>query len=240
MPNEKVVIAGNDYNINVIYTANKNSSARIDGNDIIIKISRLLDRREQEMHAIKLKKWAIRRIERNPGRYKKYETEHKDGDMISVWGKQYCIRIEHTSNRTSTAYLHGNEIVLNISNGLDSARANRAAHHLVRKVISRDMLPWLENKVKHINDAYFGFEYNNVIVRDTKTKWGSCSSNKNISLSYRLLFAPEDVLEYVCAHELAHLQEMNHSKQFWQLVQKAVPDFRERKRWLMRNGCRLG
>ena len=81
MPNEKVVIAGNDYNINVIYTANKNSSARIDGNDIIIKISRLLDRREQEMHAIKLKKWAIRRIERNPERYKKYENKYKDCEV---------------------------------------------------------------------------------------------------------------------------------------------------------------
>ena len=66
--------------------------------------------------------------------------------------------------------------------------------------------------------------------------WGSCSEKGNINISTRLLFAPEDVLEYVCIHELAHLIEQNHSEKFWQLVKNAMPNYQEKRKWLKENG----
>ena len=78
-----------------------------------------------------------------------------------------------------------------------------------------------------------------ISIRDTKSRWGSCSSEGNISLSWRLMMAPPDVMEYVIIHELAHLQHMNHSKSFWQLVAQYCPNYRHHIHWLKMNGSKI-
>ena len=72
-------------------------------------------------------------------------------------------------------------------------------------------------------------------VRDGKSRWGSCSSKGNLSFSWRLILAPESVLAYVVAHEVAHLAEMNHGKRFWQLVERLSPNSAQARAWLRRN-----
>ena len=75
-------------------------------------------------------------------------------------------------------------------------------------------------------------EYNQVRIKGNKSRWGSCSSKKNINLNWALLMAPMNVSDYVVIHELCHLKEMNHSKDFWKLVQKYDPNFKEHIKWL--------
>ena len=72
--------------------------------------------------------------------------------------------------------------------------------------------------------ARIGREVARVSVRDTRSRWGSCSGQGNLSFSWRLIFAPEPVLEYVVAHEVAHLAEMNHGPRFWRLVESLTPN----------------
>ena len=78
-----------------------------------------------------------------------------------------------------------------------------------------------------------------VTVRDTASRWGSCSSRGNLSFSWRLVLAPERVLDYVVAHEAAHLVEMNHSPRFWRLVGRLMPGYEPERAWLKRHGGRL-
>lgn len=78
-----------------------------------------------------------------------------------------------------------------------------------------------------------------VSVRDTVSRWGSCSSTGNLSFSWRLIFAPRSVLEYVVAHEVAHLVHMDHSPAFWRLNGVLSPHVREARTWLRREGPRL-
>lgn len=78
-----------------------------------------------------------------------------------------------------------------------------------------------------------------IFIRDQRTKWGNCSALGNVSLNWRLIGAPPEVLDYVVVHELAHLQEMNHSPRFWALVQAFCPSFAQHKAWLKTNGGRL-
>jgi predicted metal-dependent hydrolase len=78
-----------------------------------------------------------------------------------------------------------------------------------------------------------------VTVRDTKSRWGSCSSTGNLSFSWRLVFAPEDVVDYVVAHEVAHLAEMNHGPRFWKLVRSLAPDTATPRAWLKRHRIEL-
>ena len=87
--------------------------------------------------------------------------------------------------------------------------------------------------------AQIGHKIARVTVRDTKSRWGSCSSSGNLSFSWRLIFAPEPVVDYVVAHEVAHLAEMNHGPRFWRLVESLSPDSAAARAWLKRHRSRL-
>jgi len=80
-----------------------------------------------------------------------------------------------------------------------------------------------------------GISYKRIVIRGQKTRWGSCSRKKNLSFNWKLVMAPQPVLDYVIIHELTHLKEMNHSKRFWELVAQYCPEWRERKKWLKRH-----
>jgi predicted metal-dependent hydrolase len=76
-------------------------------------------------------------------------------------------------------------------------------------------------------------------VRDYKRRWGSCDQRGDLSFNWRIIMAPERVMDYVVVHELAHLQEFNHSRRFWNIVEQEMSDWREQQRWLSDNGSLL-
>lgn len=84
-----------------------------------------------------------------------------------------------------------------------------------------------------------GCNYNKISLRQTSSRWGSCSSTGNLSFCWKLVFAPLPILHYVIAHEVAHLRELNHSPRFWQLVSTLCPDFAQQRVWLKENGLVL-
>ena len=84
-----------------------------------------------------------------------------------------------------------------------------------------------------------GVRARHITLRDQTTRWGSCSANGLLSFSWRLILAPRYVLDYVAAHEVAHLREMNHGPRFWKLVAGAVPRLEEAKHWLRNEGTDL-
>ncbi len=81
-------------------------------------------------------------------------------------------------------------------------------------------------------NAVYRHDFQRVFIRDTISRWGSCSESGNLNFSARAGLLPEHLLEYLIAHELSHLKEMNHSERFWALVSRAVPDYRKRRREL--------
>ena len=84
--------------------------------------------------------------------------------------------------------------------------------------------------------AYFaermGVTYGKITIRDQKTRWGSCSSQGNLNFNWKLVKVPKEALDYVVVHELAHRKEMNHSAAFWAVVEKELPDYKERRKML--------
>ena len=87
--------------------------------------------------------------------------------------------------------------------------------------------------------AALGRPYTRITLRDTRSRWGSCTTDGALMYSWRLIMAPPEVLDYVAAHEVAHLAEMNHGPAFWRIVEGLCPDHRDRRAWLRRHGDRL-
>lgn len=91
-------------------------------------------------------------------------------------------------------------------------------------------------KVLAERTAYFakqmGVSYGRITIRGQKTRWGSCSSRGNLSFNWKLMLCPPEIRDYVVVHELAHRKEMNHSREFYAEVEKVLPDYRERQKWL--------
>lgn len=84
--------------------------------------------------------------------------------------------------------------------------------------------------------AYFaqlmGVSYGKITIKETKTRWGSCSTKGNLNFHWKLVLMPPEILDYMVVHELAHRKEMNHSPAFWAEVERILPDYRKRRRWL--------
>lgn len=87
--------------------------------------------------------------------------------------------------------------------------------------------------------AALGRSFSRITLRDTRSRWGSCTADGGLMFSWRLVMAPVQVLDYVAAHEVAHLVEMNHSTAFWDVVHGLMPDYQRPRRWLKRNGGAL-
>jgi len=110
---------------------------------------------------------------------------------------------------------------------------------LIKKVINK----WCQFKAKHIFNQMlqeialeYNFHYRKLSIRSQKTRWGSCSQDKNINLNSKLLFLDEHIVRYVMIHELCHTIELNHSKRFWDLVSNCDPNYQEHRKQLKEFG----
>jgi predicted metal-dependent hydrolase len=103
------------------------------------------------------------------------------------------------------------------------------------KATARDALAGAADR----HAARLGRGYGRMTLRDTRGRWGSCSARGDLMFSWRLIMAPDAVLDYVAAHEVAHLEEMNHAPAFWRVVARLCPGYEEPRAWLGRHGAGL-
>ncbi|MEJ7797347.1 MAG: SprT family zinc-dependent metalloprotease [Solirubrobacteraceae bacterium] len=116
----------------------------------------------------------------------------------------------------------------------DPATASQAIERWYRRAARDEIAPRLDRAV-----AALGTSYSTLTIRNQRTRWGSCSSSGALSFNWRLLLAPEPVLDYVVWHEACHLCVMDHSARFWELVRLHCPDYPQQRRWLRVAGSTL-
>ena len=107
-------------------------------------------------------------------------------------------------------------------------------HEFLKKIAMEILTPYVLEAAEALGQASV-----KVSFRDTRSRWGSCSARKTISLNWRLILAPPAVAQYVCIHEAVHLRHMNHSQAFWQTVKGLCPDYVVHKKWLKAHGYSL-
>ncbi len=116
----------------------------------------------------------------------------------------------------------------------EKVHAPRRFHDWLRAEVRKDITASVEKYAQTLTCTP-----KRITIRDQATRWGSCSSSGTLSFSWRLIFAPPFVLDYVAAHEVAHLLEMNHGPRFWRLMRDAVPGMQKARVWLKTHGAEL-
>jgi predicted metal-dependent hydrolase len=154
----------------------------------------------------------------------------EDGAEIPVLGKLRVIRIEKHDKKITKLDLREGELFVQTHLREPSPRIQRFLKELALEVMS---------KLVHEKAALIGKTVREVQVRDTKSRWGSCSSDRRVMLSWRLILAPYEAMDYVIAHEIAHLKHMDHSKKFWALCSELSDDYMEGKYWMRHHAQEL-
>jgi hypothetical protein len=166
-------------------------------------------------------KWINKHLERTASREK---TPLVFGSEALFLGKEYEITASD-----SQSYFDGKRIYINKNADIYNVLGN------FYKASAQKILPDMVHRKEQIMNLYA----NKIGITAAKTRWGSCSGRNNINFSWRLMMAEPEVIDYVIVHELAHIKEKNHGKQFWRLVEKYEPDYRERKNKLKQLADRL-
>lgn len=171
--------------------------------------------------------WIAARLKRLPG-----PIPFADGATILLRGEPHTI--VHRAGTRGTAWVEAS------ASGPLLCVAGKE-QHLARRL--RDFLKMEAKRdltaASRKYAALLGVTIRSVAVRDTASRWGSCSYQGALSYSWRLIFAPPFVLDYLAAHELAHRLELNHSKRYWKIVDGVFPERKRAEGWLRANGAQL-
>ncbi|MCB0571304.1 MAG: M48 family metallopeptidase [Phaeodactylibacter sp.] len=198
---------------------------------------------ESEQEIIeKFHSWLARRVKHNEGVIAHYEArQYKDGDTLQVGQRSYLLRIRYADRKTHSGKLEpGNTIRLSLSKLDEGDNLQKNIRHLLSRIVAQDFLPEISNRVQELNKRFFQKPIREIRLKHTHSRLGSCSTKGIINLSTRLLFAPQDVIDYIIIHELAHLVEMNHSPRFWKAVEQAMPNYREKEQWIKDHLGKMG
>src|SRR5262245_26374658 len=171
--------------------------------------------------------WIGARLRRLPG-----ASPFAHGALLPLRG--YLHRIEHRPGARGTVWIetHGSEHLLCVAG--DGPHVSRRVHDYLKREAKRDL-----QAASLVAAQALGIVFKRVSVRDQTSRWGSCSSSGALSFSWSLILDPPFVLEYLPAHEVAHLIEMNHSRRFWRLVERICPHMGRAKAWLDAHGADL-
>lgn len=156
----------------------------------------------------------------------------KDGDTVPYLGRDLEVVLRQSYGNVESVNVEQNKLVVNLR--AESDRLDLVLEQWYRM----QAMQLIQEKVTELS-AGLGLTYGRLSIRGQKTRWGSCSHKGNLSFNWKLIMAPEPVIDYVIVHELAHLKEMNHTKRFWQLVEQYCPKWRDHKNWLKEHTIEL-
>jgi len=153
------------------------------------------------------------------------DAHWKDGAQIPYFGRRIVLGLGHPGHAHEFsgrrfAPQEGDRLLLALPHDADHLRVRDSVHVWLQAGAT----DWFEQRLKHFLDAS-GLAIKRWRLSSASTRWGSCSSDGNIMLNWRLIHFPPDVIDYVIVHEIAHLRQMNHSKDFWREVGRILPGF---------------
>lgn len=193
------------------------------GGEIVLTIPRYHSKRQIIAFIEKSKPWLKKQVAKSIT-----QTSYMEGMVLPIFGQPYVLR--HKPSKSFRSWWGDDHLLIHSPIEKFGSAVQRSLHQVAKKFLTERSTVYATQLEKSVN---------RVTLRDTRSRWGSCTVDGNLSYSWRLIFAPELVADYVCAHEVAHLVEMNHSSQFWEIVQNFCPNYKQHRNWLRQNGKTL-
>lgn len=213
-------------NYKLTFKNKKNLSMKLDSNGELIVYAPIGITVEYiEKILLSKEKWIITNIN-------KIENSNiNTNDTIFFLGRKFKSKIE--LSESDYIYLNG-DVILIKSKNLETLYVDRLLSNWYK--VQANII--IKKRVKELSKKCCLFP-SKIIIKNQKTRWGSCNSNKEIRLNWRLILMPYYVMDYIIIHELCHIKYMNHSKDFWNLVDKYIINYNEAEKWLKENGIIL-
>ena len=220
----------------------------VDAGGVEVVVPRRMPLREVEPFVAEKEAW----IQRTLRRYRTAtldgpRVDLRDGGCVPYLGRELALRVivepgrvrPHVALRAVRTVRDATQLELAPSQELvvkvgEAPQLRAALERWYRRRARAEVAPRLDAAT-----ARAGTGYRRLTIRGQRTRWASCSDGGSMSFNWRLLLAPAEVLDYVVEHEVAHLEVMGHSRRFWALVERRVPDYRDHEKWLRRHGSAL-
>lgn len=166
------------------------------------------------------------------------DREFISGEKLLFMGKSYPLRVLEHDGQYCSVNFTDDQFFVSINKDVPQEKRRETIRKKLEqwyigraKVLIHERLELFTDKISVM--------VNTVRFKNQKTRWGSCSQKGNLNFNWKLVMASVHIVDYVVVHELCHLRQMNHSKEFWKLVGNQIPDYKERRKWLKENGRAL-
>ena len=219
--------------MNILITRTKRKktiSILIKDGNVEVKAPFNLNQKEIDSFILKKEKWIKNKILFQKSIKKLPKKKFINGEVFKFLGKDLMLKI-NTSDAKKT-YIKNDYIYLNLKN---NTKNNREKIKKELELFYRSFSERILKEKTLIESKKMNLKVNEIKVRSYKNRWGSCSSNGDISYNWKLIMAPEKIINYVIIHELCHLIHFNHSRDYWGEVSKKIPNYIENKEWLKSN-----
>lgn len=213
----------------IIYKKIKNTYIQIKDGIVIVKTPKHSTLNYIENIIKSKKEWITQKlIEQSKD---KNEKKYHNGNIIKVLGKPYILKILYTLDKQNQIYIENEYIYCKLNNSLYKNDEQIYIKKLIDKYykyIATQEIPAVMEDLKQRT----GFAPIECSIKNLKATWGICSSNQKITINQNLMAYSRHTIEYVCLHEICHLKYMNHSKNFWNMVEHYMPDYKLAKKEL--------
>ena len=166
------------------------------------------------------------------------EREYISGEKLLFLGKNYSLTVQEHEGRYCSVQLADNQFLVSINKDIPQEKRREAIRRTLEQWYLGSAKKLFSERLEQYTDK-ISVKVNMVWLKNQKTRWGSCSQKGNLNFNWKLVMAPTHIVDYVVVHELCHLRQMNHSKEFWKLVGTHIPDYKECRKWLKGNGLKL-
>lgn len=220
-------IDGNGFIVEVIRTKRtKTADIRVEDGAVSVVIPESLEQERVESLLTKKRAWIKEKLilhrEAQPISTKDYVS----GESFSYLGRNYRLKVE--KGAYTPVKLHQGRLVVTLPQG-------NKEPHMVRNALVRWYKRQAKKKLKDKVKRYapmIGVNPTEVDVKSFKSRWGSCSAKGKLDFNWKILMAPNRIVDYVVVHELCHIKQHDHSPKFWKEVERIIPNYKDSKEWL--------
>ncbi|MGC8572159.1 MAG: M48 family metallopeptidase [Candidatus Micrarchaeia archaeon] len=233
---EEIEINNNKYKIIKAFSKISSARATIDNDSILIRFPYYYNSKQINDAYSNLKRRVIKMLEKHPEYLKKDKFDFSNEKFYNIIGRKIFIKKLDIENGKPSVTYFNDTILLKIPKDMLEQEKDKYTMLLLKKIVTKVFKEDLKKRIGEFNNKYFNSEINKVIIRDNSSNWGTYNrKTKNIGINFKLLFAPLPILDSVIVHELTHTKVLNHQKAFWDIVYEIIPDYKERRRWLIHN-----